>query len=225
MKPIAIHRFNHLEKPRTLDGVLATLEEHLPGEIIIRDFTEVICTTERAAIIVEKLMEPVEQPLSLSARLTTSRSDHDLEEANQSLDTAIAELRAELVVQEDASQDQTVWPTCPECDQPFIPKRANSKFCSPQCAKRSENKRYRAERAKKNGKADPKSDQGESRRERLYLEIDTGKVINHTDLIAGMKSGAYPVGTRFRRNGNRLFEIEQKERRGRQTFHLKQVFE
>jgi hypothetical protein len=44
----------------TLLAVLATLEEHLSGEIVVRDLVEVECKTDRATALVNYLA--VEQP-------------------------------------------------------------------------------------------------------------------------------------------------------------------
>jgi hypothetical protein len=210
----ASFRFDHRDFPMSLQAILASLEEHFPQEISIIDWCEVTCHTKRTETILSALTEGAPQPVAVSQPTTA-----ELYQAAKQLDSPAKEHPVHAAVLAVAQKHQ---PICAECSQPFTPKNKSSKYCSSRCAQRAYNRHCSVKKKSPNGNGgDPETKLGESR----LLDIETGEISDHQDVLAAIREGKYPVGKRFRRSHDRIYEVVEQDRNGHPRLALKQVFD
>lgn len=204
----ASFRFDHRDFPASLQAILASLEERFPTEITIVDYCEVTCHTRRAETILSALTDDAPSP--------------EIEQIAASEPTPVELYRVALPADQQKTDSDRI---CAECGQPFTPKNKASKHCSDVCKRKAANRHYRETHPKSGGGGNGNTHHDSKLGETRLLDIHTGEILEHQDVLSAIRDGKYPAGKRFRRSRNRIYEVVEQNRNGHPRLTLKQVYD
>ncbi len=181
---------NHLvnDEDGRLGALLARLESFFAGQIEVNEIIEVVCTSERAELVVGQIiaeaLTPVAAPeievmhLPIVVQELAAGNNAPIAAVEQAAEAAAGAGPQAAILPLRKTARQPEIKICEECEKEFPAPRKDSRFCSKACRNKHDHKRAKA-----------------APRQTLDWKVEkTGEELKHRDFSERLHAGRYNVG-------------------------------